>query len=55
MMNSEHGFGRRVLQAVEENGLSFEHLPTGIDTMCVVLSTAELAPVRDAWSSASWS
>ena len=47
MMNSEHGFGRRVLQAVEENGLSFEHLPTGIDTMCVVLSTAELAPVRD--------
>lgn len=47
MMNSEHGFGRRVLQAVEENGLSFEHLPTGIDTMCVVLSTAELAPVRE--------
>ena len=47
MMNSEHGFGRRVLQAVEENGLSFEHLPTGIDTMCVVLSTAELEPVRE--------
>ena len=47
MMNSEHGFGRRVLQAVEENGLSFEHLPTGIDTLCVVLSTAELAPVRE--------
>lgn len=47
MMNSEHGFGRRVLQAVEENGLSFEHLPTGIDTMCVVLATAELAPVRE--------
>lgn len=47
MMNSEMGFGRRVLQAIEENGLSFEHLPTGIDTMCVVLSTAELEPVRD--------
>ncbi len=47
MMNSEKGFGRRVLQAIEENGLSFEHLPTGIDTMCVVLSTAELEPVRD--------
>ena len=47
MMNSEHGFGRRVLQAVEECGLSFEHLPTGIDTMCVVLSTAELEPVRE--------
>ncbi len=47
MMNSEHGFGRRVLQAVEESGLSFEHLPTGIDTMCVVLSTAELEPVKE--------
>lgn len=46
MMNSEHGFGRRVLQAVEENGLSFEHLPTGIDTLCVVLATAEMEPVR---------
>ena len=47
MMNSEKGFGRRVLQAIEENGLSFEHLPTGIDTMCVVLATSELEPVRD--------
>lgn len=47
MMNSEHGFGRRVLQAVEECGLSFEHLPTGIDTMCVVLATKDLAPVRE--------
>ena len=47
MMNSERGFGRRVLQAVEEAGLSFEHLPTGIDTMCVVLETAQLTPVKD--------
>lgn len=47
MMNSERGFGRRVLQAVEEQGLSFEHLPTGIDTMCVVLSTKELQPKRE--------
>jgi aspartate kinase len=47
MMNSEKGFGRRVLQAVEEAGLSFEHLPTGIDTMCVVLETAQLMPVKE--------
>ncbi|MDD2647978.1 MAG: aspartate kinase [Eubacteriales bacterium] len=46
MMNSELGFGRRVLLAVEEMGLSFEHMPTGIDTMCVVLHTAELANCR---------
>ena len=47
MMNSEKGFGRRVLLAIEEVGLSFEHLPTGIDTLCVVLSTAELEPVKE--------
>ena len=47
MMNAEKGFGRRILQVVEEAGLSFEHLPTGIDTLCVVLSTEELAPVKE--------
>lgn len=47
MMNAERGFGRRVLQAIEEAGLSFEHLPTGIDTLCVVLSSAELAPRKE--------
>ena len=36
MMNSELGFGRRVLSVLEEAGISFEHLPTGIDTMSVV-------------------
>lgn len=42
MMNSELGFGRRVLQALEENGVSFEHLPTGIDTMCVIIPNSDL-------------
>ncbi len=40
-MNSEIGFGRKVLEAIEEQGITFEHLPSGIDTMSVVLS-AEL-------------
>lgn len=35
MMNSEIGFGRKVLQAFEEQGISFEHVPSGIDTMTV--------------------
>lgn len=35
MMNAEIGFGRKVLQAFEENGISFEHVPSGIDTMTV--------------------
>ena len=48
MMNAELGFGRRVLQAVEDCGVSFEHLPTGIDTMCVVVSQRTLAEKREA-------
>ena len=47
MMNSELGFGRKVLQAFEENSVSFEHLPTGIDTLCVVVSGEVFAPKRD--------
>ena len=47
MMNAELGFGRRVLQAVEENGISFAHLPTGIDTMCVVCHERALEGKRD--------
>lgn len=47
MMNSELGFGRRVLQAFEEYGVSFEHLPTGIDTMCVVVHEKELEPHKN--------
>ena len=46
MMNSELGFGRRVLQAIEDNGISYEHFPSGIDTMCVVLSSKELSKKR---------
>lgn len=42
MMNSELGFGRRVLSVLERNGISFEHMPTGIDTMSIVLNDAGL-------------
>ena len=47
MMNSEKGFGRKVLEAIEKENLSFEHLPSGIDTMCVVLHTEEINACRD--------
>ena len=46
MMNAELGFGRRVLQAIEANGISFEHFPSGIDTMSVVVSSKELHDKR---------
>ena len=40
MMNAEIGFGRRVLDVLEDNDISFEHLPSGVDTMSVILSSA---------------
>ncbi len=40
-MNSEIGFGRKVLQAFEENDISFEHVPSGIDTMTVFVHQPE--------------
>ncbi|MCQ2500353.1 MAG: aspartate kinase, partial [Lachnospiraceae bacterium] len=41
MMNSEIGFGRRVLEVFEDNGLSFEHAPSGIDTFSVYVNQKE--------------
>ena len=41
MMNSEIGFGRKVLQVFEDNGISFEHMPSGIDTMTVIVHQDE--------------
>ena len=46
MMNSELGLGRRVLQVLEEHDISFEHFPSGIDTMTVIVSTKELQKKR---------
>jgi len=47
MMNQEIGFGLRVLQVIADMGISFEHLPSGIDTMCVVLSGADIEGKED--------
>ena len=41
MMNSEIGFGRRVLQVFEDQQISFEHIPSGIDTMTVYVHQSE--------------
>ena len=47
MMNNETGFGMKVLQVLFNNGLSFEHMPSGIDTMSITVSSDKLDPVRD--------
>ena len=43
MMNAEIGFGRKVLQVLEEQGISFEHIPSGIDTMTIYIHQDEFA------------
>ena len=47
MMNSEVGFGRTVLEVLENYNLCFEHLPSGIDTMSVVVNDTDFLPVKD--------
>lgn len=46
MMNAEIGFGRRVLEVLENHKVCFEHLPSSIDTMSVVISTSELRSTK---------
>ncbi|MBQ3940005.1 MAG: aspartate kinase [Oscillospiraceae bacterium] len=38
MMNAELGFCRKVLSVLEEEGISIEHMPSGIDTMSIILA-----------------
>lgn len=47
MMNAEVGFGRRVLEVLENNDICFEHLPSGIDNMSVIINTHELEGRRE--------
>lgn len=41
MMNTEVGFGRKVLEVFEKNNISFEHMPSGIDTMSIMVHQDE--------------
>ena len=43
LMNREIGFGRRVLQIIEDAGISYDHTPTGIDNMSVVFKQSQLS------------
>ncbi len=42
LMNGQLGFGRRVLSILEGNRVCFEHMPSGIDTLSVVIAQSEL-------------
>lgn len=47
MMNREVGFGRRLLQIMEEEGLSYEHSPSGIDNISVVFREKEFTKEKE--------
>ena len=47
MMNQEIGFGVRVLNVLADRGISFEHLPSGIDTMSVMVATPKIEGHED--------
>ncbi len=47
MMNNEIGFGMKVLNVLYNNGISFEHMPSGIDTMSITVDSSKLEPVRE--------
>ncbi|MEX0886695.1 MAG: aspartate kinase [Phycisphaeraceae bacterium] len=42
LMNAEVGFARRVLSVLERHDVSIEHMPSGIDTLSVVVSDGQL-------------
>ena len=44
MMNREIGFGRKALSILEYEGISFEHMPSGIDTLSLVIRDEYLGP-----------
>lgn len=44
LMNREIGFGRKLLSILEEYGLSYEHTPSGIDDVSVILRESQLDP-----------
>ena len=47
LMNREIGFGRRLLQILEEEKISFQHSPSGIDNLSIVLSQAEMSMEKE--------
>jgi len=42
LMNAELGFGRRLLDVLERHEVSWEHIPSGIDSLSVVVKDSEL-------------
>ncbi len=42
MMNQQVGYARRILTVLEAHGINFEHMPTGIDTLSIIIASKQL-------------
>ncbi|KKB36170.1 aspartate kinase [Bacillus thermotolerans] len=47
LMNREIGFGRRLLQILEDEGISYEHTPSGIDDLSIIVRSHQLTPEKE--------
>ena len=47
LMNREVGFGRKVLQILEDLNIRWEHMPSGIDDLSVIIRERELTPIKE--------
>src|SRR5690625_2849245 len=47
LMNREIGFGRKLFQILEEEKVSFEHAPSGIDDMSIIIRDSQLAEEKE--------
>lgn len=47
LMNREIGFGRKVFQILEKEGIPYEHSPSGIDDISIIIRTHHLTPERE--------
>ena len=47
LMNRQIGFGRRLLQVLENERISYEHMPSGVDSQCVVVKEQYLPKEKE--------
>ena len=47
LMNRQIGFGRKLLQVLEDEGISYEHMPSGVDSQCIVVKEQYLPKERE--------
>ena len=47
LMNREVGFGRRLLTVLEEEGIAYEHMPSGVDSQCIVVKEQYLPKEKE--------